>query len=168
MNQQSHDLQHLFHCLIIHHLFRCLMIQQSHYLFHLFLHALLLFYASRLNISYVLQLIFHFSSFHVFYSFSYPMPLFSFSYYTISICSVIPSSYHCNINNKIEYITSKTILCCNTKKILERGSGVDRKFDFLNRCSDGQSETADAKISSKHNRFDIHMLDSEVGWITCE
>jgi hypothetical protein len=53
---------------------------------------------------------------------------------------------------------------CNTKKIiLERGSGVDRKFDFLNRCSDGQSETADAKISLKHDRFIIHMLDSEVG-----
>jgi hypothetical protein len=54
------------------------------------------------------------------------------------------------------------------KKILERGSGVDRKFDFLNRCSDGRSEIADAKISSKCNHFDIHMLDSEVGWITCE
>jgi hypothetical protein len=28
---------------------------------------------------------------------------------------------------------------CHTakKKILERGSEVDRKFDFLNRCSDG-------------------------------
>jgi hypothetical protein len=35
---------------------------------------------------------------------------------------------------------------CNTKKILERCSGVDQKFDFLNRCSDGRSETADAKI----------------------
>jgi hypothetical protein len=33
----------------------------------------------------------------------------------------------------------------------------------LNRCSDGRSETMDAKISSKRNRFDIHMLDSEVG-----
>jgi hypothetical protein len=54
------------------------------------------------------------------------------------------------------------------KKILERGPGVDKKFDFLNRCSDGRSETADAKISLKCNRFDIHMLDSEVGWITCE
>jgi hypothetical protein len=54
------------------------------------------------------------------------------------------------------------------KQILERGSGVDRKFDFLNCCSDGRSETADAKISSKRNRFDIHMLDSEVRWITCE
>jgi hypothetical protein len=52
------------------------------------------------------------------------------------------------------------------KKILERGSGVDQKFDFLNRCSDGRSETADAKISSKRDRFTIHMLDSEVGWIT--
>jgi hypothetical protein len=52
------------------------------------------------------------------------------------------------------------------KKILERGFGVDRKFDFLNRCSDGRSETADAKISLKHDRFTIHMLDSEVGWIT--
>jgi hypothetical protein len=59
--------------------------------------------------------------------------------------------------------------CCNTKKIiLERGSGVDRKFDFLNCCSDGRSETADVKISSKHDRFTIHMLDSEVGWITYE
>jgi hypothetical protein len=57
---------------------------------------------------------------------------------------------------------------CNTKKILERGFGVDQKFDFLNRCSDGRSETTDAKISSKCDRFDIHMLDSEVGWITCE
>jgi hypothetical protein len=38
----------------------------------------------------------------------------------------------------------------------------------LNRCSDGRSETADAKILSKRNHFDIHMLDSEVGWITCE
>jgi hypothetical protein len=55
-----------------------------------------------------------------------------------------------------------------TQKKLERGSGVDRKFDFLNRCSDGRSETADAKILSKRNRFDIHMLNSEVGWITCE
>jgi hypothetical protein len=50
----------------------------------------------------------------------------------------------------------------------KRGSGVDRKFDFLNRCSDGRSETADAKISSKRGRFTIHMLDSEVGWITYE
>jgi hypothetical protein len=54
------------------------------------------------------------------------------------------------------------------KKILERGSGVDKKFDFLNCCSDGRSETADAKISSKRDRFTIHMLDSEVGWITYE
>jgi hypothetical protein len=46
--------------------------------------------------------------------------------------------------------------------------GVDQKFYFLNRCSDGRSETADAKISSKHDRFTIHMLDSEVGWITYE
>jgi hypothetical protein len=53
---------------------------------------------------------------------------------------------------------------CNTKKtVLERGSGVDRKFDILNCCSGGRSETADAKISSKRNRFDIHMLDLEVG-----
>jgi hypothetical protein len=59
------------------------------------------------------------------------------------------------------------IACCNTKKI-ETGSRVDHNFDFLNRCSDGRSETADAKISSKHDCFDIHMLDSEVGWITCE
>jgi hypothetical protein len=50
----------------------------------------------------------------------------------------------------------------------ERGSGVDKKFDFLNRCSDGRSETADAKISSKRDRFTINMIDSEVGWITCE
>jgi hypothetical protein len=56
---------------------------------------------------------------------------------------------------------------CNKKKI-ERGSGVDRKFDFLNRCSDGRSETADVKISSKRDYFTIHMLDSEVGWITYE
>jgi hypothetical protein len=54
---------------------------------------------------------------------------------------------------------------CNTKKI-ERGSGVDQKFNFLNRCSDGRLETADVKISSKRDRFTIHMLDSEVGWIT--
>jgi hypothetical protein len=52
------------------------------------------------------------------------------------------------------------------KKMLERGSGVDQKFDFLNLCSDGRSETADAKISSKRDRFTIHILDSEVGWIT--
>jgi hypothetical protein len=57
---------------------------------------------------------------------------------------------------------------CNAKKKTERGSGVDQKFVFLNHCSDGRSETADAKISSKRGRFDIHMLDSEVGWITCE
>jgi transposase InsO family protein len=57
---------------------------------------------------------------------------------------------------------------CNTKKILERGSGVDRKFDFLNRCSDGRSETADLKISLKRDRFIIHMLDLAVGWITYE
>jgi hypothetical protein len=50
-----------------------------------------------------------------------------------------------------------------TPKKIERGSGVDQNFDFLNRCSDGRSETAYAKISSKRNRFDIHMLDSEVG-----
>jgi hypothetical protein len=48
------------------------------------------------------------------------------------------------------------------KKILESGSGVDRKFDLLNRCSDGRSETADAKISLKRDHFPIHMLDSEV------
>jgi hypothetical protein len=35
----------------------------------------------------------------------------------------------------------------------------------LNRCSDGRSETADVKISSKCIHFDTHMLDSEVGWI---
>jgi hypothetical protein len=55
-----------------------------------------------------------------------------------------------------------------TQKKLERGSGVDRKFDFLNRCSDGQSETVDLKISLKRDRLTIHMLDSEVGWITYE
>jgi hypothetical protein len=54
---------------------------------------------------------------------------------------------------------------CNTKNI-ESGSGVDQKFDFLNRCSDDRSETVDAKISSKRDHFTIHMLDSEVGWIT--
>jgi hypothetical protein len=59
-------------------------------------------------------------------------------------------------------------LTVTPKKILERGSGVDRKFDFLNRCSDGRSETVDAKISSKCDRFTIHMLDSEVEWITYE
>jgi hypothetical protein len=61
---------------------------------------------------------------------------------------------------------------CNTKKKennnnIERGSRVDQKFDFLNRCPDGRTETADAKISSKHDCFTIHMIDSEVGWITC-
>jgi hypothetical protein len=55
-----------------------------------------------------------------------------------------------------------------TPKKIERGSGVDRKFDFLNCCSDCRSETADAKISSKRDRFTIHMLDSEVGWIMYE
>jgi hypothetical protein len=49
------------------------------------------------------------------------------------------------------------------KKNIERGSEVDQKFDFLNRCSDGRSETTDVKISSKHDRFTIHMLDSEIG-----
>jgi hypothetical protein len=53
-----------------------------------------------------------------------------------------------------------------TQKNIESGSGVDQKFDFLNRCSDGRSETADVKISSKRDHFTIHMLDSEVGWIT--
>jgi hypothetical protein len=67
-----------------------------------------------------------------------------------------------------QFFSNIIIKMCNTKKILERGSAVDRKFDFLNRCSDGRSKTVDAKISSKRNRFDIHMLDSEVGWITCE
>jgi hypothetical protein len=56
---------------------------------------------------------------------------------------------------------------CNAKKI-ERGSEVDRKFDFLNRYSDGRSETVDAKISLKRDHFTIHMLDSEVGWIMYE
>jgi hypothetical protein len=55
-----------------------------------------------------------------------------------------------------------------TPKKIERGSGVDQKFDFLNRYSDGRSETVDAKISSKCDRFTIHMLHSEVGWITYE
>jgi hypothetical protein len=55
-----------------------------------------------------------------------------------------------------------------TPKKIERASGVDRKFDFLNRYSDGRSETADAKISSKRDYFTIHMLDLEVGWITYE
>jgi hypothetical protein len=32
----------------------------------------------------------------------------------------------------------------------------------LNYCSDGRSETTDAKISSERDRFTIHMLDSEV------
>jgi hypothetical protein len=59
------------------------------------------------------------------------------------------------------------VMFCNAKKI-ERGSEVDQKFDFLNRYSDGRSETADAKISSKHDRFTIHMLDSEVRWIMYE
>jgi hypothetical protein len=49
---------------------------------------------------------------------------------------------------------------------IERGPGVDQKIDFLNRCLDGRSETADAKISSKRDHFTIHMLDSEIGWIT--
>jgi hypothetical protein len=55
-----------------------------------------------------------------------------------------------------------------TQKKLERGSGVDRKFDFLNHYSDGRSETTDAKISSKRDRFTIHMLDLEVEWIMYE
>jgi hypothetical protein len=55
-----------------------------------------------------------------------------------------------------------------TQKKIERGSGVDRKFDFLNRCSDGRSETADAKISSKRDHFTIHMHDSEVRWVMYE
>jgi hypothetical protein len=55
---------------------------------------------------------------------------------------------------------------CNTKtKNIERGSGVDQKIDFLNHYSDGRSETVDAKISLKRDRFTIHILDSEVGWI---
>jgi hypothetical protein len=70
-------------------------------------------------------------------------------------------------------LSGETVKTCHIysvtpKKILERGSGVDRKFDFLNHCSDGRSETADAKISLKRDRFTIHMLDSEVGWITNE
>jgi hypothetical protein len=53
---------------------------------------------------------------------------------------------------------------CNTQKIiLERVSGVDQKFDFLNHCSDGRSETADAKISLKRDHFTIHMLNLDVG-----
>jgi hypothetical protein len=56
---------------------------------------------------------------------------------------------------------------CNAKKIIESGSGVDQNFDFLNRCSNGRSETADAKISSKRDYFTIHMIDLEVEWITC-
>jgi hypothetical protein len=55
-----------------------------------------------------------------------------------------------------ENVTQKIYIY--TKKVVEL-----LKFDFLNRCSDGRSETADAKSSSKHNRFDIHMLDSEIG-----
>jgi hypothetical protein len=54
---------------------------------------------------------------------------------------------------------------CNTKKKLERGSRVDQKFDFLNRCSDGRSETADAKITEHdaellqtHMRAQIELL----------
>jgi hypothetical protein len=62
-------------------------------------------------------------------------------------------------------VTTVRYALVTPKKLLERGSGVDKKIDFLNRCSDGWSETADAKISSKHNRFDIHMLNLEVGWI---
>jgi hypothetical protein len=31
-----------------------------------------------------------------------------------------------------------------------------------------RTEIVNAKISSKCNRFDIHMLDSKVGWITYE
>jgi hypothetical protein len=49
-----------------------------------------------------------------------------------------------------------------TPKKKGRGSGVDQKFDFLNRCSDGRSETTDVKISSKRDHFTIHMLDSDV------
>jgi hypothetical protein len=38
----------------------------------------------------------------------------------------------------------------------------------LNCCTDGQTETADVKISSKHIYFYTHMLDLDVGWITDE
>jgi hypothetical protein len=54
------------------------------------------------------------------------------------------------------------LINCNTKKNIEICSRVDQKIDFLNRCSDGRSETVDVKISSKRDRFTIHMLDSEM------
>jgi hypothetical protein len=57
---------------------------------------------------------------------------------------------------------------CNTKKNIRKRLWSWQKIDILNHGFDGRSETADAKISSKRNRFDIHMIDSEVGWITCE
>jgi hypothetical protein len=38
-------------------------------------------------------------------------------------------------------------------------------FEFLNRCSDGRTETVDVKISSKRIRLTTHMLDSEFRWI---
>jgi hypothetical protein len=54
------------------------------------------------------------------------------------------------IANNLGMTNSIIIIQCSNsvtpKKILERGSGVDQKFNFLNRCSDGRSETADAKI----------------------
>jgi hypothetical protein len=70
---------------------------------------------------------------------------------------------------KITWMQGKTVTPKKTK--LKFKNGLERlwswpKFDFLNRCSDGRSETADAKISSKRDRFTIHMLNSEVGWIT--
>jgi hypothetical protein len=36
------------------------------------------------------------------------------------------------------YVQSVDELMCNTKKNIERGSGVDKKIDFWNRCSDGR------------------------------
>jgi hypothetical protein len=64
-------------------------------------------------------------------------------------------------SSKCDHLTYRG--SCNAKKKKERGSGVDWKFNFLNRYSYGRSETVDAKISSKRDRFTIHMLDSEVG-----
>jgi hypothetical protein len=52
---------------------------------------------------------------------------------------------------------------CNTEKNFKfdkKRLRSSQKFDFLNHCFDGRSETADAKISSKRNRFDTHMFDS--------
>jgi hypothetical protein len=76
-------------------------------------------------------------------------------------------SHIVNVNCEFSDVVWILLWMCNTKKCKFDKKRLQSwlKFNFLNRCSDGRSETADAKISSKRIRFDTHTREWVYGWV---